>query len=84
VLIDAGIRTIVQPGGSVRDQEVIDAARAAGVTMFFTESGTSSTDRLTPRHPRGMPRAAVSDFRERVARSRVRLDACHTSTPPPR
>jgi AraC family transcriptional regulator of adaptative response / DNA-3-methyladenine glycosylase II len=53
VLIDAGIRTIVQPGGSVRDQEVIDAARAAGVTMFFTESGTSSTDRLTPRHPRG-------------------------------
>ncbi len=36
VLIDAGIRTIVQPGGSVRDQEVIDAARAAGVTMFFT------------------------------------------------
>jgi phosphoribosylaminoimidazolecarboxamide formyltransferase/IMP cyclohydrolase len=36
VLIDAGIRTIIQPGGSVRDQEVIDAARAAGVTMFFT------------------------------------------------
>ena len=36
VLIDAGIRTIVQPGGSVRDQEVIDAARAAGVTTFFT------------------------------------------------
>ena len=36
VLIDAGIRTIVQPGGSVRDQEVIDAARTAGVTMFFT------------------------------------------------
>lgn len=36
VLIDAGIRTIVQPGGSVRDQEVIDAAQAAGVTMFFT------------------------------------------------
>ena len=36
VLIDAGISAIVQPGGSVRDQEVIDAARAAGVTMFFT------------------------------------------------
>ncbi|MFT4229741.1 MAG: bifunctional phosphoribosylaminoimidazolecarboxamide formyltransferase/IMP cyclohydrolase [Microbacterium sp.] len=36
VLIDAGISVIVQPGGSVRDQEVIDAARAAGVTMFFT------------------------------------------------
>jgi len=36
VLIDAGIKTIIQPGGSVRDQEVVDAARAAGVTMFFT------------------------------------------------
>ena len=36
VLLDAGISTIVQPGGSVRDDEVIDAARKAGVTMFFT------------------------------------------------
>ncbi|MFT4219944.1 MAG: bifunctional phosphoribosylaminoimidazolecarboxamide formyltransferase/IMP cyclohydrolase [Microbacterium sp.] len=36
VLIDAGVSAIVQPGGSVRDQEVVDAARAAGVTMFFT------------------------------------------------
>ena len=36
VLIDAGISTIVQPGGSVRDDEVIAAARDAGVTMFFT------------------------------------------------
>ncbi|MBD8023630.1 bifunctional phosphoribosylaminoimidazolecarboxamide formyltransferase/IMP cyclohydrolase [Microbacterium gallinarum] len=36
VLIDAGISAIVQPGGSVRDDEVIQAARAANVTMFFT------------------------------------------------
>ena len=36
VLIDAGISTIVQPGGSVRDEEVIAAAKDAGVTMFFT------------------------------------------------
>lgn len=36
VLIDAGVSAIVQPGGSVRDEEVIDAARKAGVTMFFT------------------------------------------------
>ena len=36
VLIDAGVSAIIQPGGSVRDDEVIDAARAAGVTMFFT------------------------------------------------
>ncbi len=36
VLIDAGVTAIVQPGGSVRDEEVVDAARKAGVTMFFT------------------------------------------------
>lgn len=36
VLLDAGITAIIQPGGSVRDQEVIDAAREANVTMFFT------------------------------------------------
>ncbi len=36
VLIDGGVRAVVQPGGSVRDAEVVDAARAAGVTMYFT------------------------------------------------
>jgi phosphoribosylaminoimidazolecarboxamide formyltransferase/IMP cyclohydrolase len=36
VLIDAGVSAIVQPGGSVRDEEVVKAARDAGVTMFFT------------------------------------------------
>lgn len=36
VLIDAGVRAVVQPGGSVRDAEVVEAARAAGVTMYFT------------------------------------------------
>ncbi|NDR53900.1 bifunctional phosphoribosylaminoimidazolecarboxamide formyltransferase/IMP cyclohydrolase [Actinomyces sp. 565] len=36
VLIDAGVRAVVQPGGSIRDEEVIAAARAAGITMYFT------------------------------------------------
>ena len=36
VLLDAGVRAVVQPGGSVRDQEVIEAARKAGVTMYLT------------------------------------------------
>ena len=36
VLLDAGVRAIVAPGGSVRDAEVVDAAQAAGVTMYFT------------------------------------------------
>jgi len=36
ILLDAGISAIVQPGGSVRDDEVVAAAKAANVTMFFT------------------------------------------------
>jgi phosphoribosylaminoimidazolecarboxamide formyltransferase/IMP cyclohydrolase len=36
ILIDAGVRAVVQPGGSVRDEEVIGAANAAGITMYFT------------------------------------------------
>jgi phosphoribosylaminoimidazolecarboxamide formyltransferase/IMP cyclohydrolase len=36
VLLAAGVRAVVQPGGSVRDEEVIAAAQAAGVTMYFT------------------------------------------------
>jgi phosphoribosylaminoimidazolecarboxamide formyltransferase/IMP cyclohydrolase len=36
VLLDAGISAVVQPGGSVRDAEVIAAANAAGITMYFT------------------------------------------------
>ena len=36
ILIDAGVRAIVQPGGSVRDELTIKAAEAAGVTMYFT------------------------------------------------
>ena len=36
ILINAGVVAIVQPGGSVRDEEVIAAAQKAGIAMFFT------------------------------------------------
>ena len=36
ILIDAGVSAIVQPGGSVRDELTIEAATAAGVTMYLT------------------------------------------------
>ncbi len=36
VLTDAGVRAIVEPGGSIRDGEVIAAAQAAGVSLYFT------------------------------------------------
>ncbi|WP_204033644.1 bifunctional phosphoribosylaminoimidazolecarboxamide formyltransferase/IMP cyclohydrolase [Micromonospora qiuiae] len=36
ILLEAGVRAIVQPGGSIRDEEVIAACKQAGVTMYFT------------------------------------------------
>ena len=33
---EIGVTTVVQPGGSMRDQEVIDAANEAGMAMLFT------------------------------------------------
>ena len=35
-LTSAGVEAVVQPGGSIRDQEVIDAANAAGIVMMLT------------------------------------------------
>ncbi len=36
ILAEAGVRAVVEPGGSIRDEGVIEAARAAGVTLYFT------------------------------------------------
>ena len=36
VLADAGVRAVAQPGGSVRDEEVVAAATAAGITLYLT------------------------------------------------
>ncbi len=36
ILVDGGVKAVVQPGGSVRDEEVVEAARKAGITMYLT------------------------------------------------
>ncbi|MGP5071319.1 bifunctional phosphoribosylaminoimidazolecarboxamide formyltransferase/IMP cyclohydrolase [Arthrobacter rhombi] len=36
ILLDAGVKAVVHPGGSIRDEEVVAAANAAGITMYFT------------------------------------------------
>ncbi len=36
ILAEAGVRAVVEPGGSIRDDEVIAAAERAGVALFFT------------------------------------------------
>lgn len=36
ILLDAGVTAVAQPGGSIHDDESIEAATAAGITMYFT------------------------------------------------
>jgi phosphoribosylaminoimidazolecarboxamide formyltransferase/IMP cyclohydrolase len=36
ILADAGVRAVIQPGGSVRDADVIAAAEERGLAMVFT------------------------------------------------
>ncbi|MEV0166969.1 bifunctional phosphoribosylaminoimidazolecarboxamide formyltransferase/IMP cyclohydrolase [Nonomuraea fuscirosea] len=36
VLTEAGVRAVVEPGGSIRDEQVIEAAQKAGITLYFT------------------------------------------------
>jgi phosphoribosylaminoimidazolecarboxamide formyltransferase/IMP cyclohydrolase len=36
ILAEAGVRAVVEPGGSIRDDGVIAAAQAVGVTLYFT------------------------------------------------
>jgi phosphoribosylaminoimidazolecarboxamide formyltransferase/IMP cyclohydrolase len=36
VLIEAGVRAVAEPGGSIRDELSVAAAQAAGITLYFT------------------------------------------------
>jgi phosphoribosylaminoimidazolecarboxamide formyltransferase/IMP cyclohydrolase len=36
VLIEGGVKAVVQPGGSIRDEAAVEAANKAGITMYFT------------------------------------------------
>ncbi|HET6737956.1 MAG TPA: bifunctional phosphoribosylaminoimidazolecarboxamide formyltransferase/IMP cyclohydrolase [Kribbella sp.] len=38
VLIEGGVKAVVQPGGSIRDEAAIEAANKAGITMYFTNT----------------------------------------------
>jgi len=33
---EAGVKTVIQPGGSIRDQEIIDAANEHGMALYFS------------------------------------------------
>ena len=36
ILVNAGVTAVVQPGGSIRDEDVIELARTSGITLFHT------------------------------------------------
>jgi phosphoribosylaminoimidazolecarboxamide formyltransferase / IMP cyclohydrolase len=36
ILAEAGVRAVAEPGGSIRDDMVVEAAKAAGITLYFT------------------------------------------------
>lgn len=36
ILAEAGVRAVAEPGGSIRDGLIVEAAQAAGVTLYFT------------------------------------------------
>jgi len=38
VLIEGGVKAVVQPGGSIRDEAAVEAAEKAGITMYFTNT----------------------------------------------
>jgi phosphoribosylaminoimidazolecarboxamide formyltransferase/IMP cyclohydrolase len=33
---EAGVKSIIEPGGSIRDEEIIDAANEHGIALYFT------------------------------------------------
>jgi phosphoribosylaminoimidazolecarboxamide formyltransferase/IMP cyclohydrolase len=51
VLAEAGATAVIQPGGSMRDEEVIAAADEQGIAMVFTGAATSVTDHDTEEIP---------------------------------
>lgn len=72
MLIDAGVKAIVQPGGSIRDEEVIEAAKKAGVTMYLTGTRHFFTDRDSLRGA-AQPKRTKVGFR--LTRQRVQAES---------
>ena len=72
VLLSAGVRAVVQPGGSVRDDEVVAAASDAGVTMYLTGTLPALTREITPVYHPTRPCRLVAGPRRLLSRSRRR------------
>ena len=69
ILLDAQVRAIVQPGGSVRDQLTVEACEKAGVPLYFT--GTrhfASTDATQESRPHDRPESSTAPRPSRPSR----------------
>ena len=84
VVVDAGAACVIQPGGSMRDDEVIAAANERGIAMVFTgvrHFRTERVRRFRGRHGREAPRSRRARAgvhrppRHRRAGPLARLDA---------
>jgi AICAR transformylase/IMP cyclohydrolase PurH len=82
VLLDAGVRAVVQPGGSVRDDEVFAAAREAGVTLYTTAPATSPTEAAGARDRSGGERRAQTAHSGSDRRPSRRCSTTGSSKPP--
>ena len=83
--IDAGVTAMIQPGGSIRDGEVVAAAEQAGIAMVMTGRRTSVTDGariLALPRPRNLAQrsAALRGSRTDAARRLSRVE--HVSSSP--
>ena len=70
----SGVTAIVQPGGSIRDQQVIDTCNKYGIAMAFCACGCSITDSTT----------AEASSRTRIGHSIARPAACGGRVQPQR
>ena len=84
--VDAGVTAVIQPGGSVRDHEVVEAADAAGISMVFTGRRHFRHEAPASGIPTGSgrprPRLPAPGIRSRAAS--MLADAVHRQTRPGR
>ncbi|MGC0375374.1 phosphoribosylaminoimidazolecarboxamide formyltransferase/IMP cyclohydrolase [Streptomyces sp. SAI-229] len=78
ILTAAGVKAVVQPGGSVRDEQVVEAAKKAGVTMYFT--GTRALLPLTG--PSARPLTGAAGRRVSTGPPRTGRSPGSTAAPP--
>ena len=45
-LQEAGVKCVIEPGGSIRDDEIIEAANEYGMALYFSELDTLTLEKI--------------------------------------